>query len=192
MKKTFLITVFFLILSQIGISKNSCINTLTQYSNEFWVNISGTIIGGLFLTFILFVLNEYVFEQANLSGEWRAIIKIESTSYRSFQDLEVEYKIHLIQKGYELSGSGEKIKDINPDGTQLYFERKKRVIIDIEGYFERKYIAKSKIYLNISEEGRERESRATYFLTFNNHTNLQGTFISTAADARGSIKMIKS
>ena len=192
MKKVFFITILLLAISQICLSQGSCINTVPQDYNELWVNILGTIIGGLLLTFILFVLNEYVFKKANLSGEWTAIIKINKTSYQPYKDLEIEYKIHLIQKRYELSGSGEKIKDICSNGAETIFERKKRVVIDIDGYFERKYLAKSKIYLNISEKGRQRESRATYFLTFNGKKKLQGTFISTAADSCGSIKVTKS
>lgn len=155
-------------------------------------NIIGTIIGGLLLTLILFLLNEYVFTKINLTGEWIASIKIEKTSYKPFENLIVVYKIHLIQKGYELSGSGEKIKDVNPDGSETVFIREKRVLIDIDGYFERKYFAKNKIYLNINEEGRKRETRATYFLTFHHHNDLQGTFISTAGDASGKIQMKKS
>lgn len=127
-----------------------------------------------------------------MTGEWKTTIKTEKTSYKPFENLSVEYKIHLIQKGYELSGSGEKIKDIKPDGKETVFLRENRVVIDIDGYFERKYFQKSKVYLNITEEGRKRETRATYFLTVHGHNNLEGNFISTAADASGLIKMEKS
>lgn len=144
------------------------------------------------MTLVLFLLNEYIFRKINLTGEWVTTIKIEKTSYKPFENLTVEYKIHLIQKGYELSGSGEKIKDIKPDGTQTVFLRENRVILEVDGYFERKYFARNKIYLNINEEGRKRETRATYFLKFQNHNDLQGTFISTAADASGTILMKKS
>ena len=159
---------------------------------DLLVNILGTIIGGLIFTLILFLLNEYAFPKINLTGEWITTIKIEKTSYKPFDNLTVQYKVHLLQKGYELSVSGEKIKDIKPDGTETVFIREKRVVIDIDGYFERKYFSKSKIYLNINEEGRKRETRATYFLTFRDLNHLQGNFISTAADASGQIKMEKS
>ena len=159
---------------------------------EITVNVIGTIIGGILLTLILFLLNEYVFPKPNLTGEWKTIIEMKETSYNPFKDLKVEYKIHLIQKGYELSGSGEKIKDIKPDGSETTFIREKRVLIDIEGYFERKYFEKSKVYLNINEEGRKRETRATYILDFNHKNNLSGVFISTAGDASGDVSMDKT
>ncbi len=158
---------------------------------ELLINVIGTIIGGLLFTLILFLLNEYVFPKNNLTGEWYTSTKVENTSYNPFNNLIVEYKIHLIQKGYELSGSGEKIRDIKPDGTQTVFLRENRVNIDVDGFFERKYFGKSKVYLNIEEEGRKRDSRATYTLILNNHDTLGGIFISTAADARGTIIMKK-
>ncbi|MGC4023060.1 MAG: hypothetical protein QM734_14510 [Cyclobacteriaceae bacterium] len=156
---------------------------------EVLINILGTVLGGLCLTFILFVLNEYFFRNENLTGEWITCVKITKTSYKPFENLVVEYKIHLIQKGHELSGSGEKVKEIKPNGEEIIFKRENRVLIDIEGYFEKRYLRKSKIYLNIEEEGRKRETRATYFLSLDNDKALIGTFISTAADASGSVRL---
>lgn len=156
---------------------------------DLLVNVLGTIIGGLLFTLILFLLNEYVFPKNNLTGEWKTSTKVVKTSYNPFKDLTVEYKIHLIQKGYELSGSGEKVKDIKVDGTQTVFLRENRVNINVDGFFERKYFGKSKVYLNIEEEGRKRDTRATYTLTLKDHDILEGTFISTAADARGTVTM---
>jgi len=160
--------------------------------NELLLNIVGTIVGGLLLTFLLFILNEYCFPKKNLTGEWDAMIKIEKTSHTAFENLKIIYKIHLLQKGYELSGSGEKIKDILPDGNETEFLREKRVVIVVDGYYERKFFSKSAVYLNLNEEGRKRETRATYFLSIKNEKKLKGTFISTAADASGKIEMNKS
>lgn len=43
-------------------------------------SILGTIIGGLTLTLILFVLNEIIFPKSNLTGEWVSKITIQETS----------------------------------------------------------------------------------------------------------------
>ncbi|OAV63774.1 hypothetical protein Barb4_04738 [Bacteroidales bacterium Barb4] len=77
---------------------------------KFLMNVSATIVEGLDLTFILFLLNEYAFRKKNLSGEWNTKITTEKTSRNPYRNLSIEFKIHLIQKGYELVGSGEKIK----------------------------------------------------------------------------------
>jgi alpha-ketoglutarate-dependent taurine dioxygenase len=158
---------------------------------DLLLNVLGTIIGGLLLTFLLFILNEFVFRKANLSGDWTATVQILRTTYRPYENLKIEYQIQFLQKGYEISGSGEKIKDINQDGTETTFEREKRVIIDVEGYYERKYLGKSKLFLNITEVGRKRESRASYQLTIKGKKQLKGTFSWTAADARGEVIMKK-
>jgi len=55
----------------------------------------------------------------------------------------IEYKLQLLQKGYEIVGFGEKIKDIYPDGKEYEFEPQKRTRLEVNGYFERKYLGKS-------------------------------------------------
>jgi hypothetical protein len=157
--------------------------------NDLFANILGTVVGGIILTVILFLANEYFFPKKNLTGVWETTVEITSTSHPPFQNLIMVYKIHLLQKGYELSGSGEKIKDVKADKTETVFEREKRVIIDIEGYYERKIFRKNKTYLNINEQGRIRETRATYFLTIHNNSSMDGNFMSTAADSTGKIRM---
>lgn len=160
--------------------------------NELSINIIGTIIGGLLFTLILFLLNEYIFRKNNLTGEWETVIEIDKTSYNPFKDLKIDYKLHLLQKEYELVGSGEKIKETKPDGVKTTYLRKNRITNTVDGYYERKYLGKSTVYLNINEKGRTRDTRATFVLKFKDKNNLEGTFISTAADASGKVKMKKS
>jgi hypothetical protein len=159
---------------------------------ELSINIIGTIIGGLLFTLILFLLNEYIFRKNNLTGEWETAIEIDKTSYNPFKDLKIEYKLHLLQKEYELVGSGEKINETKPGGVKTTYLRKNRITNTVDGYYERKYLGKSTVYLNVNEKGRTRDTRATFVLTFKDKNNLEGTFISTAADASGKVKMKKS
>lgn len=159
--------------------------------SELMVNILGTIIGGVILTFLLFFTNEFFFPKINFTGEWVATIHIKETTYKPFNNLAIEYRIHLLQKGSDISGSGEKIKDIRSDGSETVFDSEKRVFIDISGYYQKKYFHKSRIFLNIIEEGRKRESRSTYFFICHNKNRLTGNFTSTAANAKGAVEMIK-
>jgi hypothetical protein len=159
--------------------------------NEFFITVIGTIIGGISLTLILFLINEYGFTKNNLTGEWKAISIIEKSDYNPFKNLEIEFKIHLIQKGYHLSGSGEKIKEVNMDGFRTVYEKEKRVIIEIDGNFERQYFGRSKVYLNINEVGLQRKTRTTYILTEMSANNLIGVFTTTAANSCGKIEMEK-
>lgn len=157
-----------------------------------WTEITAIVVGGLILALLLFLLNEYIFKKATLTGEWKTTICITETTYRPYQNLKIEYKVHLLQKGTELSGSGEKIKDIHTDGSETKFATDKRVQLDIDGYFEKKYFRKCKIYLQINEAGRIRETRATYTLTFDSKNEITGTFMSTAANQRGLVEMVRS
>lgn len=159
---------------------------------DLWNNVLGTIIGGLAFTLILFILNELVFPKINLTGEWTAVLKIKKTTYKPYENLAIEYKLHILQKGNELIGSGEKIKDINTDGSQTIFQPEKRVQIEINGYYRKKYFSKSKVYLNIFEEGRNRESRSTYILNVDEDKKLKGVFTSTAANSEGDVEIIKA
>jgi hypothetical protein len=156
---------------------------------EVLINILGTVLGGLTLTFILLLLNEHIFKKINVTGEWKTTVKVKKTSFKPFQGLSIEYKIHLIQKGNDLSGSGEKVKDTKINGEETIFHREKRVLIDIEGSLERNFLKKSLVYLNINEHGRNRKTRATYSLAVKNTDFLLGTFISTAGDSYGVIEM---
>lgn len=158
---------------------------------KFWINVFTGISSGLLLAFLLFLLKEYIFGRKNLTGRWNAKLLIEKTSYNLYKDLEIYYEFHLLQKGYELSGSGEKIKEIDGSGNTTKYERDKRVTIDIEGYYEHKYLRKSKIFLNIIENGRSRESRKTYSLELVNKQKLSGEFVWTAADSEGEVSLVK-
>jgi hypothetical protein len=154
-------------------------------------NTVGTILGGLLLTFIYFVFNEILFPKKNLTGEWLATLKYIKTTYNPYKGLKVIYKLHLLQKGNDIIGTGEKIKEIRSDGSEYEFEFDKRVTISMEGYYERRFLSKSKINFNVTEDGRIRESRATYFLKIENKNLLIGKFLSTAANTKGDIEIIR-
>ncbi len=155
----------------------------------FLIAVLSTIIGGLILTFMLFLLNEFAFQITNLSGEWKTIITVQESSYNPFKNLIISYKFHLIQKGYEISGSGEKIEETKGDGSLVKFNRSSRVTVKIEGYYERKWLRRSKIFLNVCEEGKSRETRSTYVLLINESGVLTGNFIWTAGDTKGQVNM---
>lgn len=159
---------------------------------ELLINVIGTIIGGLLLATILFFVNEHIFPIHNLTGEWDVKTLTEKTLRNPYQNMKLYYKFHLLQKGQEIIGSGEKIKEELSDGKTQEYEREKRVLSEINGHYERNFFGKSKVYLNIVENGKLRESRTTYILTVKNKKKLSGIFISTIADSSGQTKLTKS
>jgi hypothetical protein len=159
---------------------------------ELLINIIGTVIGGIILAIVLFLFNERFKPMHNLSGEWQITTTTENTPHRTFQNMILDYKFHLLQKGHEIIGSGEKIKEKTSDGKSLEYPREDRIPLKISGYYERNFLKASKVYLNIVEDGQKRKSRTTYILTVKSKTILGGNFISTAADATGQIKMVRT
>lgn len=154
--------------------------------------IIATIVSGIILTLILFLINEYLLPKKNITGDWDTRITIKNSAYNPYRDLKINYKIYLLQKGNEIIGSGEKISDILGNGEIKEFTGEDRTKLVLEGYYERNYLKKSKVFFKITEFGSKRESRAIYFLTVNDKNKLTGNFTTTAADSSGVILMKKN
>lgn len=162
--------------------------TLHQFRKDLVVNLMGSLLAGILLTIILFALNEYLFK-INLSGEWEVEEIMSEISYIEYQDYKVYYTFHLLQKGNEIIGIGEKIKQIESEEITTVFETTKRTRVEFEGYIEKGYLTRTKIYFLIHEFGRQRESSTTYTLTLKEKHTLIGIFKSTAANAKGPVAL---
>ena len=161
---------------------------LSLFRHDLSVNLVGSFLAGALLTLTLFILNEYVFK-VNLTGEWEIIETIAEA--KVYQGYKVHYTFHILQKGSNIVGYGEKTKEFQNNEVPMVFERTKRVRVEFEGYIEKGYVSETKIYLLIYEYGRERETSSTYFLKIKDQNTLSGYFSSTAADAKGPLLMKK-
>jgi hypothetical protein len=159
---------------------------------DILINVIGTIIGGLFLAAFLFFISEHILTLTNLTGEWKAMTVTEKTLYNPYKNLKLSYKFHLLQKGQEIIGSGEKIKETTADGITHEYLPEKRTFLDINGYYQRNIFSADKVFLNIVEDGLVRQSRTTFILTIKKKNILSGSFTSTAADSSGQITLTKS
>lgn len=159
---------------------------------EIFINTIATIVGGLILTLIFFLLNEFVFVKRNFSGVWILKMKILDSSRDPYKGLLIEFHVVLIQKGNNISGTGEKIRETNADNQTLEYERDKRVTIEVDGYYDRHFLKRSHVNLHIREFGRQRESRTFEDLVVFSSKKMKGVFYSTAADAKGEIFLEKS
>lgn len=157
----------------------------------FWDNVSanfvGSFISGIVLLLSVFFINEKLYS-IQIGGVWKAVVDIDkSTTISGYQ---LDFIIHLLQKGNEIIGYGEKISETDPAGKSYEFETSKRVKLDIQGYLVKKYFGPSEIYLIIREYGRLRESGTIYSLKYKrNKKMLTGSFSSTAADSSGKVAM---
>jgi hypothetical protein len=159
--------------------------------NDILINIVGTIVGGLALAAVLFFFNEHVFSGKNLTGEWNVETTTEMTLYGKYMGMKLSHKFHLLHGGTELSGTGEKTKELLSDSTLTEYERKNRISSTIKGRYERKIFGSDKVYLNILEDGQQRKSRTTYLLTVRNKNLLHGKFVTTAADSTGQVNLTR-
>ncbi len=158
---------------------------MVRSNNSFIKNVSITVVAGLLLTFVLFLFNDVILPRKLLTGEWEIKVVIQESSSLELKNLKIFYKMHLVQNGYDLKGSGEKIKEINPNGDTLIYQRKDRVVFELEGYYDRRFIGRDNVFLVFREYGHLRESRSFYVLKIRGTDLLDGTFSSTAADATG-------
>mgnify|MGYP001612079388 CR=1 FL=1 len=148
-------------------------------------SVLANVIGGLILVVILFLWKETFNRRHNLTGEWEVINTVLETSYNPYLGLKVVWKMHILQNGNNISGSGEKIKDIEKIGIEKELEHSKRDSVEIEGYIENNYLRKNRLFISVKQDGQLRKTRATYTLYFVDDNNLSGGFISTAADTKG-------
>lgn len=159
--------------------------------DEVLVNVYGTIFGGIILAGILFFCNEILFPIPNLSGEWDVNSLTIETTYNSYKNMRLIFNFHIVQKGLEIIGSGEKIKEILSSGRVYDYERDKRIEVDIVGSYRRNIFSSNRLYLNITEKGLKRSVRTTYILNACSKRRFCGSFTSTAADSKGQIEMQK-
>lgn len=155
-----------------------------QENLDFW-GIFGNFIGGVCIIVFLFIWNEFLSPKRNLTGEWEVTNTVLDTDYKPFGKLKVIWRMHVLQNGSVIIGSGEKIKDIKPDNEVKEYEPTKRDTVEIHGSIERNYLRKSRVFINVSQVGQQRISRATYILKLVNDSTLVGKFITTAGNSKG-------
>lgn len=188
----FLFSLFAFLLLRLG----NVIENLLHISKEelnysFWINLWSSFFAAVFFTFFLFILNDFFLKEQELSGEWQVTENIEmAAQYCGYQ---IHYKFHILQKGTEIIGRGEKTHQYDENGELLQFNPNVHYIttIKLSGFIYRKYIKKTTINLVITEIGKKRITTASCWLQFDKKNNLSGTFASTAANSYGKILMRK-
>src|SRR5277367_5130277 len=72
-------------------------------------NALGTIIGGLFLTILYFILAQKLLRPPRLTGTWILESTISQTRYNPFRGMVLRYEVLLLQDGTKLHGTAEKV-----------------------------------------------------------------------------------
>ena len=118
----------------------------------------------------------------NLAGEWRVFNTVEKTGYKSFDKMEVGFRLRIKQTGTAFTATGEKFSE---NGQTLPADS--RTPIHVTGSIEG-----DKIVANFVEDGRKRRSNGRFVWTLQNGGDaLVGTFVSSAANSRGRSALTK-
>ena len=112
----------------------------------------------------------------NLTGTWTVVNAVEKTSYRSFANLRIGYRLIISQSGRNFTAEGEKLLE---NGRTL--PTSGRTAIRLTGAVEGKTIGASFV-----EEGARRKTSGRFVWRLQREgTLMKGTFVSTAANSSG-------
>jgi hypothetical protein len=112
----------------------------------------------------------------DLSGNWNVVNTVEQTSYEAYRNMKIGFNVSINQAGNEFTGKGEKISENGrslPAGT--------RTPILVKGTIDG-----DKVEATFSENGAVRKTNGRFVWRIDKGSGgLTGTFVSTAARARG-------
>jgi hypothetical protein len=115
-------------------------------------------------------------ESVNLTGEWTILNTVVETSYPPFQQLQLGFRLSIQQEGQAFRGVGEKQRE---NGKPIPIAARRP--IRLQGTIENGAVVSA----TFQEEGVSRPSTGHFRLHMQDHDRLTGTFVSTAASAKG-------
>lgn len=150
-------------------------------------SVVSTVVGGVILAVLFFLVREKVFPIPDHSGRWTVISKTEETNYKPFAGMQLRYTVILRCEGSNIYGTSEKTFEQSSQGPRTYVGDD-RVRGEITGVIEKRYFSKDKTKLHVVEHGEKRESTIYYDLTVEERNLMTGKFFSTAADSKGKVE----
>ena len=150
------------------------------------INLVTTVLGGLILALIFFLIKERLRPLPEIVGRWYFEMHTETTSYQPYSDMKLTYEAMIWHEGNVVHGTVEKIYEISSTGERDYIGEK-RTRGKIQGYIEKNYLGKHRLFLHIVEAGKKRESTFFHQLEFAPNDCMVGTFTSTVAGQSGAV-----
>lgn len=153
---------------------------------SFAISLASTVAGGGILAFLFFLLREKSFSLPSMAGCWHVEMRTDKTAYRPYENMVLRYVAMLWRDGSRIRGTVEKIYENSSTGER-YYTGKDRTRGKIEGYIDKRYFSKDRIYIHIVEEGKQRESTHLHDLKIEKTGRMIGTFCSMVADSQGEV-----
>ena len=154
------------------------------------VNIISTVIGGLLLALIFFLLKEKVFRLPNLNGNWIFETITNKSDYNPYNNMMLRYYVLLWQEGNRIKGTGEKIFE-KTNTQEIEYVGKDRARVEISGFLTKKYFSTDSIVIHFNEKNEQRKSSTIHNITIKNTNEMMGNFVSTIANTQGTVSWIK-
>lgn len=124
--------------------------------DSFIPSIIATVVGGVTLALLFFWAREKLFPLPNIAGRWYFEMRTINTSYEPYTGMVLRYVAMLWREGNRIQGTAEKIYENSSTGERDYVgENRTRGVVD--GYLEKNYFAKDRLYLHVVEDGHGRE-----------------------------------
>lgn len=155
--------------------------------DSFCADIIATLIGGVGLTFLFFLAKEKLCPLPDITGRWYLEMTTINTTYNPYKGMILRYVIMFWREGNVLKGSAEKIYENSSTGEREYVGEN-RTRATIEGYIEKNYLGKDRIYLHSVENGHGRESTNFYDLLVKSDKEMAGAFNSMIANQDGTAR----
>lgn len=158
-----------------------------MHFDTFWSDLIGTISGGIVLAALFFLFRERVFPLPNVSGRWYFEMRTLNTSYRPYENMVLRYMAMIWREGTRIEGTVEKIFENSSTGERD-FVGTNRTRGKVDGYIEKNYFGKDRVFLHVVEDGHGRESTHFYELIADANEAMTGSFSSMVANQAGSVK----
>ena len=153
---------------------------------SFISDILATIVGGVALTALFFLAREKLFPLADVSGRWYLQMTTVNSDYNPYKDMVLRYVLMIWREGNVIKGSAEKIYENSSTGEREYVG-KNRTRALVEGYIQKNYLGKDRVYLHAVEDGHGRESTNFFDLLVKSDSEMIGAFNSMVANQDGTV-----
>lgn len=149
------------------------------------INLITTVIGGLVLAFLFFLMKEKLCPLPNIVGRWYFDVTTKNTAYKPYQGMTLWYVAMLWREGHVVHGTVEKIHE-KSSADEIDYVGATRTLGEVRGYIEKKYLGKDRLFLHVIEDGENRKSTCFHELTFKSK-RMVGEFTSTVAKQDGAV-----
>ena len=114
--------------------------------------------------------------EVDLTGEWHVVNTVDQTAYRSFQDMQIGFRLKIEQNGKDFTATGEKVSE---NGRPL--PARSRTPIHVTGSIDG-----DNVVATFVEDGRARRTNGRFAWRLQDeNAGLTGTFVTGAAKSSG-------